>query len=109
MSSTNRLGMIVSCLFPSSGVLDLMVVVEVLSPDPHGSDSDLGLVPLGRVKLVKSSSLTLTTGPAHCLQFRPGDSNHLYIGTDMVSHVCKIHCMHVCTCTLLILFELCLV
>ncbi len=69
----------------SAGGLHLWVVVEVLSPDPHGSDFDLGLVPRGRVKLVKSSTLDTTGGgPAHCLQFKPGDTNHLYVGSDVV-------------------------
>lgn len=71
----------------SDGQLHLWVVVEVLSPDPHGSDSDLGLVPRGQVKLVKSSSLNVSGGLAYCLQFRPGDTNHLYVGSDMVSRL----------------------
>ena len=71
-------------MYCSAGGLHLWVVVEVLTPDPHGSDSDLGLVPLGRVKLIKSSTLDVTGGPAYCLQFRPGDTNHLYVGSDMV-------------------------
>ncbi|XP_064397661.1 cytoplasmic dynein 2 intermediate chain 1-like [Halichondria panicea] len=82
-SSTTGLSFQLATL-DSSGGLHLWVVVEVFSPDPHGSDSDLGLVPRGRVKLVKSSTLDVTSGtPAHCLQFRPGDTNHLYVGSDM--------------------------
>jgi len=44
-----------------SGRLNIWVVVEIYHPDPHGSDSDLGLVPGGRVKLVKSASLDVCT------------------------------------------------
>lgn len=44
-----------------SGRLNIWVVVEIYRPDPHGSDSDLGLVPGGRVKLVKSASLDVCT------------------------------------------------
>ena len=44
-------------------MLKLWVVVELVNPDPHGSDSDLGLIPGGRVKLVKSASVNLTSGP----------------------------------------------
>ena len=72
----------------------------MLNPDPYGSDSDLGLVPGGRVKLVKSATVNLASGPAHdllnlteafsslrvhCLQFHPLHTNHIYVGTDIVS------------------------
>ncbi len=81
-------------------MLKLWVVVEMLNPDPYGSDSDLGLVPGGRVKLVKSATVDMASGPArdlfssagmfsslrvHCLQFHPLHTNHIYIGTDTVS------------------------
>ena len=81
--------------------MKLWVVVEILNPDPYGSDSDLGLVPGGRVKLVKSATVNImASGPArdlfssmgmyssikvHCLQFHPLHTNHIYVGTDMVS------------------------
>lgn len=102
-----------------SGLLKLWVIVELASPDPSGSDSDLGLAPGGRVKLVKSASVNLASSltrqvqrsvsmccvdimirgcgfcrvppiaaglmQAHCLQFRPRDTNHIYVGTDTVS------------------------
>ena len=45
-------------------MLKLWVVVELEIADPYGSDSDLGLVPGGRVKLVKSASVNLATGPS---------------------------------------------
>ena len=28
---------------------------------------------------------SLDTVGAHCLQFKPGDTSHLYVGTEMVS------------------------
>lgn len=40
-----------------SGRLNLWVVVEIYHPEPHGSESDLGLVPGGRVKLVKNVTM----------------------------------------------------
>ena len=40
-----------------SGRLNLWVVVEIYRPDPHGSESDLGLVPGGKVKLVKNVTI----------------------------------------------------
>ena len=40
-----------------AGHLLLWVVVQLSRPEPHGSESDLGLVPGGRVKLVKSASV----------------------------------------------------
>ena len=47
-----------------SGHLNLWVVVEVVNPDPYGSEADLGLVPGGRVKLVKSTSIDITSQPS---------------------------------------------
>ena len=40
----------------SSGKGCVWVVVEVLDPDPAGSETDLGLVPGGKIKLIASSS-----------------------------------------------------
>lgn len=57
-------GSISSLLSHSNGVLKLWVIVELASPDPSGSDSDLGLVPGGRVKLVKSASVSLAISPS---------------------------------------------
>ena len=47
-----------------SGHLNIWVVVEVMTPDPYGSEADLGLVPGGRVKLVKSTSIDIASQPA---------------------------------------------
>ena len=57
--------------------------MEIYHPDAHGSDSDLGLVPGGKVKLVKSASVdvsmsnarwedrvSFTSGPAYVALFR---------------------------------------
>ncbi len=46
-----------------SGILKLWVVVELTAADPFGSDSDLGLMPGGRVKLVKSVTIDLSSLP----------------------------------------------
>ena len=51
-----------SCL--RTGRLTVWVVVEIYHPDAHGSDSDLGLVPGGKVKLVKSASVDVSTSTA---------------------------------------------
>ena len=48
--------------------LNLWVVVEVVNPDPYGSEADLGLVPGGRVKLVKSTSIDVTSQPKEGLK-----------------------------------------
>ena len=47
-----------------NGRLTIWVVVEIYHPDPHGSDSDLGLVPGGKVKLVKSASVDVSMSNA---------------------------------------------
>lgn len=47
-----------------TGHLNIWVVVEVVNPDPYGSEADLGLVPGGRVKLVKSTSINVASQPA---------------------------------------------
>ena len=47
-----------------NGRLTVWVVVEIYRPDPHGSDSDLGLVPGGKVKLVKSASVDVSMSNA---------------------------------------------
>ena len=38
-------------------------MVELTTEDPFGSDSDLGLMPGGRVKLVKSVTIDLSSLP----------------------------------------------
>ena len=61
MSNTSQLATLL-ILLPShhpfrNGQLNIWVVVEIYHPDPHGSESDFGLVPGGRVKLVKSTTI----------------------------------------------------
>ncbi|XP_052004513.1 cytoplasmic dynein 2 intermediate chain 1-like isoform X2 [Xyrauchen texanus] len=76
------------------GVLTLWVVVELPKGNDSGSQTDLGLRPGGKVKLLHSSSLQTTEkspqaimgcGPPLSLQlkFLPSDSNHYFIGTNM--------------------------
>ena len=67
-------------------------MIELVFPEPHGSEFDLGLAPGGRVKLVKSASVDLASSPAcvsiqvHCLQFHPQDTNHIFVGSNTVSY-----------------------
>ncbi|XP_048236480.1 cytoplasmic dynein 2 intermediate chain 1-like isoform X2 [Haliotis rufescens] len=75
-----------------NAVVNLWVVAEISSPDMAGSESDLGLAPGGRIKLLKSSSVTLrspnraarTKGAIQAfeMQLLPTDLNHFYVGTD---------------------------
>ncbi|XP_064595418.1 cytoplasmic dynein 2 intermediate chain 1-like [Liolophura sinensis] len=75
-----------------SATVNLWVVAEIPTPDPAGSPSDLGLLPGGRVKLLKSSSFVLDN-PARdlrlrsalkvtCLRLNPADPNQFVVGTD---------------------------
>lgn len=77
-----------------NGVLTLWVVVEMPKGNDSGSQSDLGLRPGGKVKLLHSSSLQTTErlsqdimacGPPPSLQlkFMPSDSSHYFIATNM--------------------------
>ncbi|XP_030054617.1 cytoplasmic dynein 2 intermediate chain 1 isoform X2 [Microcaecilia unicolor] len=78
-----------------NGILNLWVVIELQTVDPAGSQSDLGLIPGGRVKLVHSSAVHLISSffpkDITCLEtpqtlnikFLPLDSNHFVIGTDI--------------------------
>ncbi|XP_051559908.1 cytoplasmic dynein 2 intermediate chain 1-like isoform X2 [Myxocyprinus asiaticus] len=77
-----------------NGVLTLWVVVELPKGNDSGSQTDLGLRPGGKVKLLHSSSLQTTEkslqhiigcGPPLSLQlkFLPSDSNHYFVGTNM--------------------------
>ncbi|KAF7669959.1 hypothetical protein LDENG_00105480 [Lucifuga dentata] len=83
-----------------NGVLNFWVVVELPKASDAGSQTDLGLRPGSKVKLLHSSSLltverispqdVMKTGPLQTLllKFLPTDSNHFFIGTNMglVSH-----------------------
>uniref|UniRef100_A0A3B3ZF84 Uncharacterized protein n=1 Tax=Periophthalmus magnuspinnatus TaxID=409849 RepID=A0A3B3ZF84_9GOBI len=67
-----------------SGILNFWVVVELPKTNVAGSPTDLGLRPGGKVKLLHSSTLSVS---AHLqmlrLKFLPTDSNHFFIGTNM--------------------------
>ncbi|XP_069585813.1 cytoplasmic dynein 2 intermediate chain 1 [Ranitomeya imitator] len=83
-----------------SGHLILWVVVELRKADLAGSQSDLGLIPGGKVKLIHSSSIHLSDKFFHKdvlmlgspqalnIKFLPKDFNHFVIGTDigLVTH-----------------------
>ncbi|CAL1530733.1 unnamed protein product [Lymnaea stagnalis] len=78
-------------------VVNLWVVAEIAVPDPAGSENDLGLAPGGKIKLLRSSSVTLTNPNKYLstsqdlkaldLRLNPGDLNHFYVATDAGSVV----------------------
>ncbi|KAL7875474.1 hypothetical protein AOLI_G00104370 [Acnodon oligacanthus] len=77
-----------------NGLLNLWVVIELSKADDSGSQTDLGLRPGGKVKLLHSSSIqtsekvtprevtAVTPPPSLLLKFLPSDSNHYFIGTS---------------------------
>jgi hypothetical protein len=72
-------------------------VVEVANPDPYGSEADLGLVPGGRVKLVKSTSIGVTSQPT-----RRGPERYLtahdlplWYNACTYMYTCNVH-MYMC-------------
>ncbi|XP_042332248.1 LOW QUALITY PROTEIN: cytoplasmic dynein 2 intermediate chain 1 [Sceloporus undulatus] len=83
-----------------NGSLSLWVVVELQKGDLAGSQSDLGLIPGGKIKLVHSSTVqlncsfcpkdTMFMGVPQTLniKFLPSNPNHFVVGTDVaiVSH-----------------------
>ncbi|XP_074123398.1 cytoplasmic dynein 2 intermediate chain 1 isoform X2 [Sminthopsis crassicaudata] len=83
-----------------NGILNIWVVVELSKADFAGSQSDLGLIPGGKIKLVHSSTIQLNSSfppkvntslkPMQTLivKFLPSDPNRFIIGTDMgvISH-----------------------
>ncbi|XP_072043878.1 LOW QUALITY PROTEIN: cytoplasmic dynein 2 intermediate chain 1-like [Amphiura filiformis] len=73
------------------GFIHFSVVIEIDKPDLAGSESDLGLVPSGKIKLIKTSSVSLTTNPSRGLgdvmkafhmQLSPLDPNQFFVATD---------------------------
>ncbi|XP_060771581.1 cytoplasmic dynein 2 intermediate chain 1 [Neoarius graeffei] len=77
-----------------NGLLNLWVVVELPKAEDSGSQTDLGLRPGGKVKLLHTSSLQTTrrmdkgvVGVAShlsfILKFLPSDSNHYFVGSNM--------------------------
>ncbi|XP_049605847.1 cytoplasmic dynein 2 intermediate chain 1 [Syngnathus scovelli] len=85
-----------------SGLLNLWVVVQLPKGNEAGSQTDLGLRPGGKVKLLHSSACVTAEGasasqldkpgapPPQCLhlKFLPTDPSHFFIGTNLglVSH-----------------------
>ncbi|XP_072543263.1 cytoplasmic dynein 2 intermediate chain 1 isoform X2 [Salminus brasiliensis] len=73
----------------------MQVVTELPKADDSGSQTDLGLRPGGKVKLLHSSSIQTSDKSAPhgvtgvmpqlslLLKFLPSDSNHFFIGTNM--------------------------
>ncbi|XP_066537479.1 cytoplasmic dynein 2 intermediate chain 1 isoform X2 [Hoplias malabaricus] len=70
-----------------NGLLNLWVVTELAKADDSGSQTDLGLRPGGKVKLLHSSSIqtsdVLTPHLSLLLKFLPSDANHYFTGTNM--------------------------
>ncbi|XP_062336024.1 cytoplasmic dynein 2 intermediate chain 1 isoform X1 [Osmerus eperlanus] len=78
-----------------NGVLNLWVVLELPKTNEAGSQTDLGLRPGGKVKLLHSSTLltserkstrdAIRTSPPQALlvKFLPSDPSHFFIGTNM--------------------------
>ncbi|XP_069121848.1 cytoplasmic dynein 2 intermediate chain 1-like isoform X7 [Argopecten irradians] len=81
---------LISC--EDQGILNFWVVAEIASPDMAGSETDLGLSPGGKIKLIKSSAIVLQHPPRYKrigaslrateVQLAPSDPNHYYVGTD---------------------------
>ncbi|XP_044281254.1 cytoplasmic dynein 2 intermediate chain 1 isoform X2 [Varanus komodoensis] len=81
-----------------NGTLSLWVVVELQKGDLAGSQSDLGLIPGGKIKLVHSSKVqlncsfspkdTMMVPQTLNIKFLPSNPNHFVVGTDVavVSH-----------------------
>ncbi|XP_019731613.1 LOW QUALITY PROTEIN: WD repeat-containing protein 60 [Hippocampus comes] len=83
-----------------SGLLNLWVVVQLPKANEAGSQTDLGLRPGGKVKLLHSSACVTAegvslshvdkTGPPQSLhlKFLPTDPSHFFVGTNLglVSH-----------------------
>ncbi|XP_015708542.1 WD repeat-containing protein 60 isoform X2 [Coturnix japonica] len=77
-----------------NGILNTWVVVELQKVDLAGSQTDLGLIPGGKVKLVHSSTMELNKSlfPKDVLlrmpqmlmvKFLPSDPNHFIVGTNV--------------------------
>lgn len=77
-----------------SGILNTWVVVELQKVDLAGSQTDLGLIPGGKVKLVHSSTMELNNSlfpkdvrlrmpQMLTVKFLPSDPNHFIVGTNV--------------------------
>ncbi|NXJ15484.1 WDR60 protein, partial [Odontophorus gujanensis] len=77
-----------------NGILNMWVVVELQKVDLAGSQTDLGLIPGGKVKLVHSSTMELNSSlfpkdvrlrmpQMLTVKFLPSDPNHFIVGTNI--------------------------
>ncbi|XP_033624364.1 WD repeat-containing protein 60-like isoform X1 [Asterias rubens] len=72
------------------GVIQFWVVIELDQTDSAGSSTDLGLVPSGKVKLIKSSAIVLDKYnrktskaiQAKDMKLALNDPSHFYVATD---------------------------
>ncbi|KAF2984030.1 hypothetical protein EK904_008070 [Melospiza melodia maxima] len=78
-----------------NGILNMWVVVELQKADLAGSQTDLGLVPGGKVKLVHSSTMELSNSlfpkdisqrmpQTLTIKFLSSNPNHFIVGTNIV-------------------------
>ncbi|KAJ7403272.1 WD repeat domain 60 [Pitangus sulphuratus] len=78
-----------------NGILNMWVVVELQKVDLAGSQTDLGLVPGGKVKLVHSSTMELNNSlfpkdvrqrmpQTLTIKFLSSNPNHFVVGTNIV-------------------------
>ncbi|NXC42687.1 WDR60 protein, partial [Penelope pileata] len=77
-----------------NGILNMWVVVELQKVDLAGSQTDLGLIPGGKVKLVHSSTMELNSSlfpkdvrlrmpQTLAIKFLPSNPNHFIVGTNI--------------------------
>ena len=77
----------------TQGVINIWVVAEITNPDICGSLTDLGIAPGSRIKLIRTTSISILTPArvssklkskvaATLLNFHPTDLSHYYIGTE---------------------------
>ncbi|XP_068002127.1 cytoplasmic dynein 2 intermediate chain 1 isoform X1 [Melanerpes formicivorus] len=77
-----------------NGILNMWVVVELQKVDLAGSQTDLGLIPGGKVKLVHSSTMQLSNSlfpkdvrqrlpQTLVVKFLPSNPNHFIVGTNI--------------------------
>ncbi|KAM6375735.1 cytoplasmic dynein 2 intermediate chain 1 [Alca torda] len=77
-----------------NGILNMWVVVELQKVDLAGSQTDLGLIPGGKVKLVHSSTMELNNSlfpkdvrqrmpQTLAIKFLPSNPNHFIVGTNI--------------------------
>eukprot|EP00794_Sanderia_malayensis_P003593 gene3593-4100_t len=77
-----------------NGTINIWVVIEIFQPDLAGSENDLGLLPGGKIKIIKSGSIEPelrkrsmslpmnSSFTATCLNIDAETANTFYVGTD---------------------------